>query len=199
MCGSSGLASFYLPLLVWQLAPPINGACPTGEPVIPTTSHSSFSSALADYSACLWCSSLLRASAEALGNLQRAAWQLGPLPMFPSLRERLIGANQQAAFGDSSRLSCSDSTLMCLQLCPLDLPLGQSWLWEWKWMSSLVQVTDLLSHSVCSSRVVVAAWPCKVLACLKCPGFPAVLVVGWVSADRFWSSTSSGLFTFPPP
>ena len=42
MCRSSGPASLYLPLLVWQSSPPSSGVYPTGGPAIPATAHSFF-------------------------------------------------------------------------------------------------------------------------------------------------------------
>ena len=89
------------------------------------------------------------------------------------------GGQGRLHVGDQAGLSCPGGALKHLWHCPLDSLYSQSWLWEQKWASSLVWVTDILNHSIHSSIVVVATrachWASLALAshlfCLMCPMF----------------------------
>ena len=59
--------------------------------------------------------------------------------------------------GDQAGLSCSGKALWYPWLCPLGFLFGQSWLWKWKQTSSFILVVELLSLSIHSSNVAVAA------------------------------------------
>ena len=63
--------------------------------------------------------------------------------------------------GDQAWLPSSGMAPWHIQLCPRDLLLGWSQLWEQWQMSSLVLVVDWLSLSICSFSVVVAARACQ--------------------------------------
>ena len=190
MCRSSGPVSLYLPLQVWWLAPPTSGACPTGEPAIPTTGHSSLSMALADYPP-------VSGAPVVWGCLPRPWVSHGGLPsclvflhcFWVQLGDSLRWTRQAMCGGG---LSCSGEALQHLRLCPLDFLLGWSWLWEWKWTSGLILVVDLPSLSIHSSNVAAAArahqWASLVSAssclpevsCLSCWEALSQWQDGWV-------------------
>ena len=95
--------------------------------------------------------------------------------------------------GDWVGLSSSGKALQHLGLHPRDFLLSWSWLWEQKWMSSLVLVVDLLSLSIHSSNAAAATrvhwWASLALVsshCLKCPVFLSRRLCPNGRMDKCW-------------
>ena len=105
-----------------------------------------------------------------------ATWTFSDVPGYRKVACQ--GEPGRLHVGDWAGLSHSGKALQCLQLCPQDFLLGWSWLWDQKWMSGLIMVVDLLSLSIHSSNVAVAArahwWASLALVSSHLPEVPCL-------------------------